>query len=314
MQRTLMLAGLGVAVVLAAVWALGGFAYAEAWARIAQRDAQEAMAGAVRALRGGQPGAVWGLLALAFAYGVAHAAGPGHGKVLIGSYGVARRVPLVPLAAIALASSLAQAGVAVGLVYATVAALGWTRERVLGAADSVLAPAGHLMIAGVGLWLLWRGAMTLWRQGARAAHDDHHSPDHGHSHDHNHSAPAAHVHDESCTHAHGPTLDQIHALTGWRDVAALIAGIAIRPCSGALFLLILTWQLGIGAAGIAGAFAMGLGTAVVTIVVAALAVWAREGAFASLSGTRIVRAVPVLEMLAGAAIVIVAISLFGVAG
>ena len=145
--------------------------------------------------------------------------------------------------------------------------------------------------------------MVPWARKAAAA-------DHAHAHQHHDD----HVHDASCPHTHGPTLDQISALTRWRDVAALIAGIAVRACSGGLCLLILTWQLGIGAAGIAGAFAMGLGTALVTIAVAAIAVWAREGAFASLSGTRIARAVPLLEMLAGAVIVIVAISLFGVAG
>ena len=95
MQRRLSLAGLAVAAVLVAIWAVGGFGLLQVWVAGAQRDAQEAMAGAVRALRSGQPGAVWGLLVLAFGYGVAHAAGPGHGKVLIGSYGVAARVAML---------------------------------------------------------------------------------------------------------------------------------------------------------------------------------------------------------------------------
>ena len=60
--------------------------------------------------------------------------------------------------------------------------------------------------------------------------------------------------------------------------------------------------MGIGVAGIAGAYAMGLGTAVITVMVAALSVWAREGMLVTLSGGRIVRALPILEMAAGLAI------------
>jgi nickel/cobalt transporter (NicO) family protein len=130
--------------------------------------------------------------------------------------------------------------------------------------------------------------------------------EHHHDHDHGHAHAHTHLHDEHCGHAHGPTLDEVTALTGWRDTAALIAGIAIRPCSGALFLLILTFQMGIALAGIAGVFVMGLGTASVTVAVALLAVWSREGALATLSEGRLARALPIIEFAAGALVIVVA--------
>jgi ABC-type nickel/cobalt efflux system permease component RcnA len=86
----------------------------------------------------------------------------------------------------------------------------------------------------------------------------------------------------------------------------------VRPCSGALFLLILTFQMGIGAAGVAGAFAMGLGVAVVTVAVAVLAVWSREGVLAGLGAARVWRVLPWLEIAGGAVIAAFAAGMMGV--
>jgi ABC-type nickel/cobalt efflux system permease component RcnA len=89
----------------------------------------------------------------------------------------------------------------------------------------------------------------------------------------------------------------------------LVAGIAARPCAGTLFVLILTWQLGIAAAGIAGALRMGLGTALVTVGVAVLSVAARAGAVSVLPGGRLARALPMVELALGAVIALAALAL-----
>jgi ABC-type nickel/cobalt efflux system permease component RcnA len=163
------------------------------------------------------------------------------------------------------------------------------------------------MIAGLGLWLVWRGY-----RGVRAEHrgvwehhhhHDHHHHDH-HTHDHDH-----HDHGPHCNHAHGPTVEQVERIGGWRDGLALVTGIALRPCSGALFVLVLTWQLGIALAGVAGAFVMGLGTAMVTVAAALLAVWAREGAFAGLGSGGVAKAMPLVQLAVGAVIAVAAIGL-----
>lgn len=306
MRRVLMLAGGLVALALGLVWGLGGFDALGRMAAEAQRAMQAPLAGAVRAVQAGEPAAWTGLLAVCFGYGLVHAAGPGHGKFVIGGYGVARRVPVLRLSAVALAASLAQAGVAVGLVYAGVLALGWGRERMVALAEGTLAALSWAAIGAVGLWLLWRGGRAVLRQ-ARAEGPGpfgHHHHDHDHHHDH--------VAECGCGHAHAPSVAQVAEAKDWRDTLALIAGVAVRPCSGALFLLILTFQMGIGAAGVAGAFAMGLGVAVVTVGVAMLAVWSREGVLEGIGAARVWRVLPWLEMAGGAVIAAFAVGMMGV--
>ncbi|MCZ8333108.1 MAG: hypothetical protein O9328_02495 [Rhodobacteraceae bacterium] len=306
MRRILTLAGIGAAVLLGLLWLSGGVDSLARAAAEAQRALQAPLAGAVRAVQAGQPAAWVGLMVICFGYGVVHAAGPGHGKFVIGGYGLARRVPVLRLSLVALAASLAQAGVAVALVYAGVLALGWTRERMVGLAEGALAAASWGVIVVLGLWLVWRGARGLLRQGraaqgkaVQAGHDHHHHHDHHHDH-----GP-----DCGCGHAHAPSAAEVAEAKTWRDTLALIGSVAIRPCSGALFLLILTFQMGIGAAGVAGAFAMGLGVAVVTIGVAGLAVWSREGVLAGLGEARVWKVLPVIEIAGGAMIAALAIGM-----
>ena len=298
MRRALILAGLGVALVVAALWLGGGLEalrrLAEASARAVQRD----LAAAVRALVAGQPGAMVGLLALCFAYGVFHAAGPGHGKLLIGGYGLARRVPVLRLAGLALASSLAQASVAVGLVLILALAFGWARQGIEGVAETLFLPISHALILALGGWLIWRGLRGLRAARQAEAAGPIRLPGQG-----------PHGPDCACGQAHGPSLAQMAEANSPREAAALILAIALRPCSGALFLLIVTWQMGILPAGIAGVYAMGLGTALVTGGVALLAGWSRAGAWAAMPaawGLLLRRGQPLVEMLAGLIIAAVA--------
>jgi nickel/cobalt transporter (NicO) family protein len=290
-------AGFLVALALAGLWATGGFGVIASWAAESQRSFQNSMAATLRALKAGDPGALSALLAACLAYGVVHAAGPGHGKFLIGGYGMGSRVRMLPLAAISLAASLAQATAAVAFVYAGVLVFNWSRATMTTVADQWLEPVSYAMIATVGLYLVWRGVRHLRGAGGQHGEDHQGSGDHGHTH----------VHGPDCSHAHGPSGADMERLHGWRDAAALIASIAIRPCTGALFLLILTWKMGIGAAGVAGAYAMGLGTSAVTLAVAAASVTMREGAFAAVGRSRgLAVALPALELAAGGFVALVA--------
>lgn len=306
------------------LWGFGGADQVFAKASAAQRDVQNAMARLLRALKQGQPGALTGLWGLCFAYGFFHAAGPGHGKLVIGGYGAAVRVPMGRLAALSVASSMAQAAAAVVVVYGLVMILGWSRARAQNLADEWMAPFSYALIAAVGLWLLLRGARKLWalRRVARAqamSHklhscSDHHdhgaSCDHGHGHgcDHAHEQQHHHAdHCPDCGHAHGPTVEQAAQVKSLRDAVAIVASIAVRPCTGALFLLILTWRMDLVWAGIAGAFIMGLGAATITTLVAVASVSLREGFFGAAMTGRAARYVSaVIELVVGAGVFIIA--------
>ncbi len=345
------------------LWGYGGMEPVMRAAAEAQRAAQNAMAQGLRALKGGQPGAWWGLMGTCFAYGFFHAAGPGHGKLVLGGYGLGRAVTLWRMSALALASSLAQAGTAVLLVLSGALLFDWGRVEMTGAAERLLAPVSYGLMALLGLYLVQRGLRRALRMrtgvrgetgatattGASVGADpaqhshaaDQHAPHshthaHGlghshdphrldpgdadpHAHDHNHHDhhPSSDASDAafcaSCGHRHGPTLEEAAALTSWREALAIILAIAARPCTGAIFLLLLTWRLDVLSAGVAGAFAMGLGTASVTLTVALLAAGLRGGLLARgltvASSAAVARLAALLEVAAGGLVMILCLHL-----
>jgi ABC-type nickel/cobalt efflux system permease component RcnA len=167
------------------------------------------------------------------------------------------------------------------------------------AAEDWFAPFSYAAICAIGAWLALRGAVRLWSNWRMAEH-------HHHDHDHHHDSGEDGV-CGTCGHAHAPTPEQAKNVHSLRDALVLIGAIAIRPCTGALFLLILSVSMGIELAGILGTFAMGLGTASVTLAAAAGAVTFREGALARFAnGPHTARIAGVIETGAGLIIAILA--------
>ncbi|MBC6442293.1 MAG: hypothetical protein GDA53_04050 [Rhodobacteraceae bacterium] len=297
MRAALLTAVMLLAIAALWLWFGGGMDRVAIRAAQGQREFQNAIAGALRQVRTGDAGTLPLVSGVCFAYGFFHAVGPGHGKILIGGYGVATRVTLMRLSMLAVISSLAQGLSAILMVLGGILLFDLSRKALVGITEDHFAPASYAAIGLIGLWLLLRSIRKLWAM-CGAAHHPH--PDHD-------QGKVCH----RCNHRHVPTMEEASSLTSWKEAALLIGAIAVRPCTGALFLLIICWRMDMMATGIAGTFAMALGTASMSVVVAFASVIFREGARTSVGDSRTAQFVaPVLELAAGLIVAIVATRLF----
>jgi nickel/cobalt transporter (NicO) family protein len=246
--------------------------------------------------------AVWGLLAISFAYGIFHAAGPGHGKAVISSYLVANQETARRGIVLSFVSALLQSLVAVLIVSIGAWLLNVTAKTMCGA-ERVIEIASYGLIAAFGARLVWTKGASFMRAlqvrpegpqlalaSATVAHDHadhghvhHHHAHAHHDHAHGHDHADGHVHDEHCGHSHGPLPGELAGPDGWRRGLGAIFAVGLRPCSGAILVLVFALAQGLFWAGVAATFVMGLGTAITVASIAVLAVSAR-GVARRLSG------------------------------
>lgn len=266
------------ATALVALWLGGGLDGLAREALAAQRALSAHLAGGIAAIRAGEPGALAALMLAAGAYGLAHAAGPGHGKALLGAAAAGSRAAPSQLVGLALAGSLAQGVSAVVVVVVGVGLFDLGMTSLVTASDAAMARAGLWMLGAVGLWLVWRGLRAARRR--------------------------------ACCHGHGApaTTDAL----GWRASAALVLGVALRPCGGAMLVLAVAWSAAVPWAGVLAVLAMALGTAVVTSATALAACGAREAALVAGGVQRLAPVAAGLQLAAGLGALGVAIA--GLAG
>ena len=258
--------------------------------------------------------AAWSLFALSFLYGIFHAAGPGHGKAVISSYMVANEETWTRGVVLSFASALLQAlvavvvvGIAAGLLNATAA----TMNRAVNAIEIV----SYSLIVLIGLRLLWvkgrafiAALHSLHRPAAVGAavtpvhlhlshHDDaqhghqaqaHHGHDHGHDHEHHtldRDCGCGHAHhrdhDDHASawgHAHALEPEELAGPGGWKRGLSAIVAVGLRPCSGAILVLVFALAQGLFWAGVVATLVMGVGTAITVAIIATIAVGARTWA------------------------------------
>ncbi len=261
-----------------------------------QTEFYQKLISALRSFRN-SPDAGWLLAFLSFAYGVFHAAGPGHGKAVISSYVLASEDTLKKGILLSFASAFAQALTAILIVCGVAVVFNLTSIAMQQTARW-LEIASYVMVTAMGAWLLWVKAFRPLLTGAAAGHDHVHLPgDDGAC--------------TTCGHVHAPTADMVAGrLTPGRALSIILA-IGLRPCSGALIVLVFALSQGMILAGIASTLTMAVGTGITVSVLATLAVGAK-GLAARLAGSDGVWAYRVhrgIEIAAAAAVFLLGLTL-----
>jgi len=256
--------------------AKGPFGALLSWVADTQQSMQRELAMSVKRLKSGNAvAATFALVGLSFLYGVVHAVGPGHGKAIISSYVIANEETVRRGVIISFIAAALQALTAIVLVSVLLIAMNATGLQV-NAWSNQLESVSYAMIALVGLYLLSTQLIRLWRRWrgatpthAVASHAGHRHGDQHHHHDHHHHAPG-----EACDHI--VDARQLAGPLSWRKVMAVVFSVGIRPCTGAILVLVFALTQGLFWAGVAATFAMALGTAITVAALATLALGSRE--------------------------------------
>jgi nickel/cobalt transporter (NicO) family protein len=288
------------------------------WIMGKQQQFYRSMSLAIRDIgRGNQVAASLTLIGLSFGYGVFHAAGPGHGKAVVSAWLLGNDERLRRGIVIAFMAAFIQACTAVAIVSALL--------LVVGAASSMarnlarwLEALSFLLISGLGFWLIWqavRGPVTrLVRLPAKlvsvpalaiATHSHSVNVHHHHHHHHHHQGG-----DCACGHAHLPSASAVEGDWSLRQAVSISLAIGIRPCTGALLVLLFSSAAGLYWAGVISTFVMALGTAITVSAIAALAVGSRHAALALAGGNSAWLEWTALMLRLGSGIVVATVGLF----
>ena len=238
------------------------------WIMATQGELHQRLAATMRLAAQEGWAATWTLIGVSLLYGIFHAAGPGHGKAVIATYLGASRTRLRRGLFLAVSSALVQGLVAVILVEVVANLLGYSLRRTQGAAGQ-LENASFALVALLGAVLALRSAIGLyrrWRQPKRNTGSLFSS------------GGTLQAYCAECGGPHKLTGEHLNQPLTWHTGLSIVLAIGLRPCTGAILVLLVAYSLGLRWVGIAAVLAMSLGTAATVSVLAAMAVSFRHAA------------------------------------
>jgi len=252
---------------------LGGLS---GWIADTQRQVNKALNQSMADVKTGSPRAILIGAALCFLYGVFHAAGPGHGKVITMSYFLSRDAK--PWRGVLMGTQIALTHVGGAILLAVIATV-----AMQGAASPSVEDLrwvkllSYAAVIGIGLWLL----QDRLRGGSAECTLDHGEHAH-HDHGHVHGPGCGHAHHHH-RHAHGHGHDQGNdKSTRGGLMAALVAGAV--PCTGAVLVLLYCIANGAPLLGLGFVLLIGLGMAATLAGFGLIGMFARRRALAFAGG------------------------------
>jgi nickel/cobalt transporter (NicO) family protein len=277
------------------------------WMLAEQAMFYRSLAGLIRSAKH-DGSALSALVGISFAYGIFHAVGPGHGKAVISSYLFANEETWRRGVTLSFASAMLQSATAIAIVAIAAVLLGAT-AKLMGDTVRVIEIVSYALIALVGARLLWVKGLAFvraWRAlktvpekscgctdrqsftVSKASDQVYRCDQPGNAETCGHEN---HSHDEEPDvlpwgHAHGPEPQELAGPEGWRRGWSAVVAVGLRPCSGAIIVLVFALAQGLFWAGMASTVVMGLGTSITVATIATLAVGAKAMAkrFASARG------------------------------
>ncbi|MCM7445757.1 nickel/cobalt transporter [Enterobacter hormaechei] len=236
-----------------------------------QREVNQQMSGLLKAVAENPTKAGGALLAFSFIYGVLHALGPGHGKIVITTWLATHPSKLKSSIGLTLASSLLQGGVAIALVVVVLSLL-QLPARQLHMSSFWLEKGSYALVGVLGLILCWRALKKL-RALLRKPKFKSFTPH------------LVHHENCGCGHQHLPTQEQLQNGEDWRARLMIVLSMGMRPCSGAIMVLLFSKVTGVFGWGMLSALAMAAGTSL-TISSLALLVHSFRQLAVKLSGNK----------------------------
>ncbi|MGL3999787.1 nickel/cobalt transporter [Pantoea eucalypti] len=243
------------------------------------------------------------LVIFSLIYGVLHALGPGHGKVVIATFLATHPSRVRTSIRLTLLASLLQGSVAIVLVTVMLVLLK-TSSRQLHLSSFWLEKGSYLLVIGLGVMIGYRALRALW-----LALRPRPTPVFR-------AFQPQHQHDEhcGCGHAHLPTPQQMNGNVSWKTQMLVVVSMGLRPCSGAIMMLLFAKVIGVYGWGILSAAVMALGTALTISAIGLLVQQARSVAQRLAqpgAGAGIMRLlIPILALTGSLILIVVGIALW----